>query len=87
MPRPTAALRPVFHHGGHVHEEHHHLEAVTCLLIVVGTDRLRVQNAEQARLFPRFLQSHLLGQLAAVVDLGHRQISQNYSNRIIMPFL
>ena len=61
MPRPVAALRPFLDHGGHVHEKQHHLEAAACLLIAVRTDRLRVQNADQAGLFPRFLQGHLLG--------------------------
>jgi hypothetical protein len=39
VPRSPPGLRPVLDHGGHVHEEHHHLKTRTRLLIAVGTDR------------------------------------------------
>src|SRR5262245_24684675 len=92
MPRTPVAFRPALDHGDDFHEERLHLELNTRLGVAVGTQRPALHDAEDPRLFPSFLQGHLLGGAAALeTALGdhqtlvprphHADTSATYRNR------
>src|SRR5262245_43816603 len=74
VPRAPVVLRPVLDYGGDFHEEGFHLELRACLGVAVGAQRPALHDAENTRLFPRFLKGHLLGGAAALeAALGDNQ--------------